>query len=157
MKAFRKDTNTDQFLKFNSNHPSEHTKGVVRTLMNRGDRLVSDETELGREKDDIRKSLQVNGYLDWMFVDAQMVDQLDPGKDERMDGTEGVEENGEVEQSMPATTMAPEGPCAPVAKKKYPVVLPYVREVSEQLRSVFRSFDISAYFKPTNTLWQLLV
>ena len=37
------------------------------------------------------------------------------------------------------------------------MVLPCVREVSEQLRRVFRSFDILAYFKPTNTLWQLLV
>ena len=37
------------------------------------------------------------------------------------------------------------------------VVLPYVRGISEKLRRVFRSFDIAAYFKLTNTLWQLLV
>ena len=43
-----------------------------------------------------------------------------------MDGTEGVEEKDQVEQRVPPTT-APEGPGAPVAKKKYPVVLPYVR------------------------------
>ena len=42
------------------------------------------------------------------------------------------------------------------ATKKYPVVLPYVRGSSEQLRGVFRSVNIPAYFKPTNILQQLL-
>ena len=78
MKVSRKDTHTDQYLNFNSNHPLEHNKGVVRTLMNRVDRLVSDETELQREKYHIRKTLQVNDYPDWMMADNRMSDQLDP-------------------------------------------------------------------------------
>ena len=114
---------------------------------------------MGREQDHIRKALQVNGYPYRMLADAQMSDQLDPGQDEGVDGTEGVEENDidEVEQRVPATTTAPGGPCAPGVKKKYPVALQYVRGVSEQLGRVFRSFDIPAYFKTTNTLQQLLV
>ena len=60
-------------------------------------------------------------------------------------------------QRVPATTKAPEVPWLRVAKKKYPVVFPYVRGISEQLRKVFRSFDIPAYFKLINTLQQLLV
>ena len=109
--------------------------------MNKADRLVSDETELQREKDHIRKALQVNGYPDWMMVKDRMLDQLDPAQDE------GVEEKDEVEQRVPPTTTALEGPCAPVAKKTYPVVLLYVKRVLEQLRRVFRSLDIPTYFQ----------
>jgi len=37
------------------------------------------------------------------------------------------------------------------------VVLPYIRGFSEQLRRVFKHYNIPAFFKPSNTLRQLLV
>ena len=108
------------------------------------DRLVSEETELGNEKDHIRQVLKVNGYPDWMLVDSRMSDQWDPREEEEEEVREGEEEDKEVKQRVPATTKSPEGPRVPVTKKKYPVVVPYVRGVLEQLRRVFRSFNISA-------------
>ena len=77
-----------------------------------------------------------------------MSDQWDPGEEEE-DGRDGKEEENEVKQKELANTKPPKGPHIPVTKKKYPVVLPYVRGVSEQLRRVPRSFNITAYFKPT--------
>ena len=41
--------------------------------------------------------------------------------------------------------------------KKFPVVIPYIRSFSEQLRRVFGGYGVPAYFKPTNTLRQILV
>ena len=82
-----------------------------------------------------------------------MSDQCDPGQEERGDVREGEDERKEVEQKVTATTKSLVDRRVQ-GTKKYPVVLPYVREISEQLRSVFRSFDIPAYFKPTNTLRQ---
>ena len=79
----------DQYLNFSSNHPVEHKREAVKTLMNRVDRLVSDETELGREKEHIRKALQVNGYSDWMLGDLHVSDHLDP-----------VQEDGEEEKEV---------------------------------------------------------
>ena len=35
--------------------------------------------------------------------------------------------------------------------------MPYVKGVSQQLRRVFKSYNIWAYFMPSNTLWQLLI
>ena len=73
-----------------------------------------------------------------------------------------MEENDEEkeekdEESVPITTKAPDAPLTPEVKKKNPVVLPYVKWVFEQLRRVFKSYDIPAYFKLSNTLRQLLV
>jgi hypothetical protein len=41
--------------------------------------------------------------------------------------------------------------------KVYPVVIPYVKGVSEQLCRTFKRFEVPLYFKPSNTLRQLLV
>ena len=41
--------------------------------------------------------------------------------------------------------------------KKIPVVIPYVKGFSEQIRRVYGKYGIPTYFKPTNTLRQLLV
>ncbi len=42
-------------------------------------------------------------------------------------------------------------------KRKFPVVMPYIRRVAEQLRRVFKHYDVPAYFKPSNSIKQLLV
>ena len=77
--------------------------------MDRVDRLVSDETELERDNDHIRKALQVNRYPNWLLADTRMSDQLDPGREEGVGGIECAEEKDEVEQRVPATTTAPGG------------------------------------------------
>ena len=56
-KVFRKDTHTEKYLNFSSNHLVEHKRGVVRPLIHRADRLVSDEIELETAKEHIRKAL----------------------------------------------------------------------------------------------------
>ena len=42
-------------------------------------------------------------------------------------------------------------------KRKFPVVIPYIKGVSEELRRLFKRYEVPMYFKPTNTLRQLLV
>ena len=47
------------------------------------------------------------------------------------------------------------GETAPERKKRS-VVIPYIKGVSEQLRRIYKQYDVPAYFKPSNTLRQLL-
>ena len=66
-----------------------------------------------------------------------MSDQWDSGEEEEEDGIEEKDEEKNVKQRVPATTKSPEGPWELVTtKKKYCVVLTYVRGVSVQLMRV---------------------
>ena len=42
-------------------------------------------------------------------------------------------------------------------EKKRPVIIPYIKGFSEELKMTFGGYRIPAYSKPTNTLRQLLV
>ena len=59
--------------------------------------------------------------------------------------------------SAPAETTAVEPPAPDKMKKSYPVVIPYVKGVSEQVRRVMKGYGVKVYFKPTNTLRQISV
>ena len=49
MKVFKKETRTDQYMNFSTNHPLDHKREVVRMLMNKAGRLVSGVSELRTE------------------------------------------------------------------------------------------------------------
>ena len=142
-KVFRKETHTDQYLNFQSNHPLEHKRGVVRTLVNRAESIVSKEEELKEEKHHIREALRLNGYPDWIIDDKPSTDQS-PTPSEQSEAPMAQQRGAESGvNSRPS--------------RRYPVVIPYIRGLSEELRRTFKKYDVRMYFKPTNTLRQLLV
>ena len=76
-KVFRKETHTDQYLNFTSNHPLEHKRGVVRTLLHQAEAIVSDPTDGEGKKAHIKQALHWNGYPAWLLegVDMPPLDQ----------------------------------------------------------------------------------
>ena len=86
-----------------------------------------------KELDHIKETLGYIGYPDWLMEE----------------GREEVRENTEEEEKEEIATSGNK------ERKKFPVVIPYVKGLSEQLRRVYGGFGVPTYFKPTNR--QLLV
>ena len=135
-RVLRKETHTDQYLNFESNHPLEHKRGVVRTLTHRARSIVSDLGERKKELEHVREALGYNGYPDWMLAET------------REEIKEKKREEEEVTTVMSGVKRE---------DKKRPVIIPYIKGFSEELKSTFGGYGIPTYFKSTNTLHQLLV
>ena len=96
--------------------------------------------ERRKELNHVRNALCYNGYPDWMLAET---------RNEVEDRNETVE----VEECREKVVTSGDKD----KKIKRPVVIPYVKGVSEELKRIFGTFGITTYFKPTNTLRQLLV
>ncbi|XP_072041861.1 uncharacterized protein [Amphiura filiformis] len=59
---YRKKTHTDQYLNFDSQHPLHQKLGVIRTLFDRMDSIVTEEEDKKEEEKKIRTALQNCGY-----------------------------------------------------------------------------------------------
>ena len=130
-RVYRKETHTDQYLNFQSNHPLEHKRGVVKTLAYRAKPVVSEREDRRKELEHLRGVLKCNGYPDWILRELKE-NNSDEGKVKR---PEPVKETSDMERN-----------------KKIPVVIPYIKGFSEQIRRVLGKYGIPSYFKPTNTL-----
>ena len=128
---YRKPTHTDQYLNWESNHPLDHKRSVVRTLLNRVETHVSDPKDRDTEISHIREVLAENGYKKWALKVPNQKDRQ--------------------ERSRHKQASTPPGPPPPL------VGLPYVKGLSEELQRLFKKHGVNVYFKPTNTLRQLLV
>ncbi len=110
--------------------------------------VVSDPAELQKEKDHIRNALNLNGYPDWV------IDQSDHSTSTNtpLENTSIIHENADNDHISlhPPQTVSHK-------KKKFPVVTPYIKGVSEELRRLFKRYEVPMYFKSTNILRQLLV
>ena len=54
----------DQYIHFSSNHPWEHKKDLMKTLMHRVNTIVSDERDKVIEKSQVNWVLNMNDYPD---------------------------------------------------------------------------------------------
>ena len=57
-------THTDQYLSFQSYHPLQHKRAVIRTLLERCDSIVMEEEDRKQEEEHIT-ALHTCGYPDW--------------------------------------------------------------------------------------------
>ena len=65
--VYRKATHSDRYLNFRSDHPIQHKRAVLNSLMNRSEALCSSEEEKAKERRHIKTALKANGYPDWFW------------------------------------------------------------------------------------------
>ncbi|XP_072022566.1 uncharacterized protein [Amphiura filiformis] len=128
---YRKKTHTDQYLNFSSQHPLHQKLGVVRTLLDRMECIVTEDVDKLEEESKIRSALTQCGYPKWSIdkTKQQMQNKQSKAKSKK-DSTE---------------------------QSKGMVVIPYVQGVSERLQRSFKKYGINTAMKPHNTLKRLLV
>ena len=63
--VYRKKTHTDQYLNFSSHHPLHQKLGVIKTLLDRCNNIVTDPENRRKEEEYTSKALQEFGYPKW--------------------------------------------------------------------------------------------
>ena len=130
---YRKKTHTNQYLNFNINHPLDHKKSVVRTVLHRADTLISNEEDRQEEIKQVRTAPQLNGYPNWVLNSST----------NQKHATEHAKQQTES-GSANSTSKT----------RSYAVQLPYVKGLTEPLRRLCKQYGVSSYVRPSNTLRQ---
>ena len=65
--VYRKPTHTDQYLNYNSHHPLHQKLGVIRTLLDRKEHIVTEEADRKEEEQHVVEALTFCGYPTWTF------------------------------------------------------------------------------------------
>ena len=129
--VYRKATHTDQYLNFSSHHPIHQKLGVVRTLFDRMNTIVTEEVDRKQEELKIKEALSRCGYPHWTFK--------------------------HVKQRMENKTKKKSTKKDSDNKTKGLVVIPYVEGLAEKANRIFRKHGIATAMKPNTTLRKLLV
>ena len=131
LSIYRKATHTNQYLQFQSHHPLHQKLGVVRTLLDRKEHIVTEDADKEKEENIIREALSDCGYPRW--------------------AVDKVKEKRQTPKARDKPTMK-EG-----EKSKGLVVIPYIEGLTERLPRVFKKHNFSTAMKPYFTLRRILV
>jgi hypothetical protein len=139
LEVYRKKTHTDQYLMFDSHHPLHHKLGVVRTLLDRANNIISNEEAKDEEEKHIKKALKTCGYPAWTITKTKqnIKRKEDKNKKQSKKTTSGKQQTNNV----PRTS----------------VTLPYVQGLTERVSRTLRKFNVNVGVKPGTTIRQLLV
>ncbi len=73
--VFGKQSHIDQYLNFTSYHPIQYNIGVVRSFLNRCEKITTEKEDRTTEVDYLKKALHVYGYLPWTFKQVTLNQQ----------------------------------------------------------------------------------
>ena len=133
LSIYRKKTHTDQYLSFNSHHPLHQKLGVVRTLLDRSDTIITKEADRQNEEKHIKGALKRCGYPGWT------IKQVKQHKSHKSANKDNRSVKPKTERSSGV------------------VVIPYVAGIAESFARILKKHNIQTAMKPALTLRQCLV
>ncbi|XP_072018334.1 uncharacterized protein [Amphiura filiformis] len=131
--VYRKKTHTDQYLSYSSHHPLHQKLGVIRTLLDRGDKIITEEDDKIAEENHIRKALAGCGYPNWT------IDKVKSQRANKVKNKPNKKDKSNTDKS------------------KGSIVIPYVAGVSEKISRIMRKHNVSTAMKPHTTIRNVLV
>jgi len=127
--VYRKKTHTDQYLNSMSHHPLHQKLGVIRTLFNRCQNVVTEEEDRRQEKEHITSALKKCSYPSWSIRKAK--------KDMQNKGDKRIKKASQKKE-LKSTDM---------------VTIPYVKGLSEAFSRILKTYRIFTAVRPHTTLW----
>ena len=131
--VFRKKTHTDKYLNFTSNHPPQHKRSVVNTLLDRADKIPSTNRGKRKERKHVINVLKDNGYPLEFIRSCE-------NKRRRQNKKLSSQNNENVTQN--------------IAGPSNHIVIPYIKGVSEKISRILQRENIRVSFQPVRTLQQ---
>ncbi|KAI8514215.1 hypothetical protein Bbelb_085390 [Branchiostoma belcheri] len=123
-------TTKESHLADQSHHPLHQKLGVIRTLLDRCNAVVTEDADKALETEHVKKALTRCGYPPWTFKKVEQRSKQPKRKDK----------SNKQED-----------------KTRAMVIIPYVKGITEPLERVFRKHNIATAVKPKTTLRSLLV
>ena len=130
VQVYRKATHIDHYLSFRSHHSLNHKLGVIHTLYDWCDNIVTEEVDAAEEIIHVDKALERCGYPKWSF--RRVRESIDKKKQER-----GARKKKKEEGDRDTKTT---------------VTIPYVKGVLGALSRVFQRHGVAMAMKPHLTL-----
>jgi hypothetical protein len=124
--VFRKPTHTNRYLNFNSNHPVNVKRGLIRSLFIRAKNICSTEEILDKENEQLINALVSNEY-----PRSVIMDELNKVKKINTNTNRNYESENTI-------------------------VLPYKNGTSEEIRRILSKYNIRTVFRPTSLLHNTL-
>ena len=131
IKIYRKPTHTDQYLLWNSEHPTAHKLSVVRTLYDRSS-VITEQQDREEEESHINQALKACNYPSWAINKGKREVQRNNNKEEK-------KKRGSRPENLGMVT------------------LPYIRGITERIQRAMQKHRISTPVRPHLKLRQILV
>lgn len=133
LQVYRKKTHTDQYLNFNSHHPLHQKLGVVRTLLERSDTIVTTQEDREKEENHVKQALKMCGYPSWTIKKT---------RDSMLNKQQGKVQVNRKEEGN---------------KNRGMVVIPYVQGLTESVSRIMKTHGVTTAIRPHKTIRNELV